>query len=68
MKEEKAAGEKEKGKLIGDGKAKLFSGDAFMAMVIEHEEAQRRELAEKEARKAARGSLSQLSRGGRWKK
>ncbi|EIM90551.1 uncharacterized protein STEHIDRAFT_32191, partial [Stereum hirsutum FP-91666 SS1] len=45
---EKAEGWGGKGKLMVDGKAKLLSGDAFVAMVIEHEETQKREAAEKE--------------------
>ena len=64
-KEEKAEGQEGKGKLMGNGKAKLLSGNAFVMMVIEHEETQRREAAEKEARKATRETCSQVVE--RWK-
>ncbi|EIM82183.1 uncharacterized protein STEHIDRAFT_35853, partial [Stereum hirsutum FP-91666 SS1] len=40
-KEEKAAGQGGKRTLMGDGKAKLLSGDEFVALVIEHDETQR---------------------------
>ena len=65
MKKEKAEGWEGKGKLMGNGKAKLLSDNAFVMMVIEHEETQRREAAEKEARKATRETCSQVVE--RWK-
>lgn len=64
-KEEKQSRAKGKGRVMGDGKAKLLSGDDFVALVIEHEERARREAEEKEARKVARESHSQVM--SRWK-
>lgn len=64
-KEAKEAAGGGKGKLMGDGKAKLLSGDAFVALVIEHEEATRKGAEEKEARKTAREMHSQVM--SKWK-
>lgn len=64
--DEKKKKKKVKGRLMEDGLPCFLSGDEFYRKVVEHDEAQKREEREKEARKKTRGAKAEAI--AQWKK